>query len=219
MDQRPSFERWLGSAVALVKKHAAHQLLTIGSEGATPWAGYVGSSWPADHGVKGIDFATLHIWPFNWGWFKAGDDLDKAVSESLKYLRKHVDWARELRMPLVLEEFGFPRDGGSCVESAATSKRDAYYAAMFEAVRASAEQGGPLVGAMFWGWGGEGRPREKRDACSAGGAKAFFEQGDDLLSDPPHETQGWYSVYDADLSTKVVLRAFAESLATYVPGG
>ena len=62
-------------------------------------------------------------------------------------------------------------------------------------------------------------PREKRDACSAGGAKAFFEQGDDLLSDPPHETQGWYSVYDADLSTKVVLRAFAESLATYVPGG
>ena len=56
-------------------------------------------------------------------------------------------------------------------------------------------------------------------ACSAGGAKAFFEQGDDLLSDPPHETQGWYSVYDADLSTKVVLRAFAESLATYVPGG
>ena len=83
----------------------------------------------------------------------------------------------------------------------------------------SAEQGGPLVGAMFWGWGGEGRPREKRDACSAGGAKAFFEQGDDLLSDPPHETQGWYSVYDADLSTKVVLRAFAESLATYVPGG
>ena len=90
---------------------------------------------------------------------------------------------------------------------------------MFEAVRASAEQGGPLVGAMFWGWGGEGRPREKRDACSAGGAKAFFEQGDDLLSDPPHETQGWYSVYDADLSTKVVLRAFAEGLATYVPGG
>ena len=67
--------------------------------------------------------------------------------------------------------------------------------------------------------GGEGRPREKRDACSAGGAKAFFEQGDDLLSDPPHETQGWYSVYDADLSTKVVLRAFAEGLATYVPGG
>ena len=62
-------------------------------------------------------------------------------------------------------------------------------------------------------------PREKRDACSAGGAKAFFEQGDDLLSDPPHETQGWYSVYDADLSTKVVLRAFAEKLATYVPGG
>ena len=53
----------------------------------------------------------------------------------------------------------------------------------------------------------------------AGGAKAFFEQGDDLLSDPPHETQGWYSVYDADLSTKVVLRAFAENLATYVPGG
>ena len=52
-----------------------------------------------------------------------------------------------------------------------------------------------------------------------GGAKAFFEQGDDLLSDPPHETQGWYSVYDADLSTKVVLRAFAEGLATYVPGG
>ncbi len=49
-------------------------------------------------------------------------------------------------------------------------------------------------------------------ACSAGGAKAFFEQGDDLLSDPPHETQGWYSVYDADLSTKVVLRAFAERL-------
>ena len=42
---------------------------------------------------------------------------------------------------------------------------------------------------MPWAWGGEGRPR------SPGG---YWAAGDDVIGDPPHEPQGWYSVFDAD---------------------
>ena len=109
-------------------------------------------------------------------------------------------------MPLLLEEFGFPRDGGACVATAHTSLRDQFYSAMLDAAVTGAGKGGPLAGALFWGWGGEGRPRESRVHCSGGGAAAVWQPGDAMLSDPPHESQGWYSVFDSDASTLQVIK-------------
>jgi hypothetical protein len=42
-----------------------------------------------------------------------------------------------------------------------------------------------------------------------------FRSGDDaFLGDPPHEPQGWYSVFDVDESTKDLIRAHASALKT-----
>lgn len=60
--------------------------------------------------------------------------------------------------PLVMEEFGFARDGGSLSPNATTSARDAMYAALFKEVIASANTMGALAGAEFWAWAGAGRP-------------------------------------------------------------
>ena len=36
--------------------------------------------------------------------------------------------------------------------------------------------------------------------------------GDPYLGDPPHEPQGWYSVFDTDASTQAVIRDYATSV-------
>lgn len=84
--------------------------------------------------------------------------------------------------------------------------RRRFYAACFEAVVASQSAGAEeaeLSGVSFWAWGGEGRPREP------GG---FWRRGDDLLGDPPHERQGWYSVYDEDREMRQLVAATAAKI-------
>ena len=60
--------------------------------------------------------------------------------------------------------------------------------------------GKPIAGANFWAWAGEGRPRE---------AHGIWKPGDDFIGDPPHEHQGWYSIYDKDESTLKVIMEYA----------
>ena len=56
--------------------------------------------------------------------------------------------------------------------------------------------GGPVAGDNFWAWGGQARP------------------GAGWVGDPPHETPGWYSVYDTDESTLAIISAHAEEMAS-----
>ena len=51
-----------------------------------------------------------------------------------------------------------------------------------------------VAGVAVWAWGGEGRPKQREMA-----------RGDAWIGDPPHEPQGWYSVYDADAATIAAL--------------
>lgn len=217
MTHRQGYERWVRQSAALIKSIDPAHLVTIGSEGETPYKDYVHADFVKDHKTPGIDFATVHIWPANWGWYSpdgVSGDLRNAQVRSIDYLNRHVKFARDdLRVPLLLEEFGFPRDGGSCEAGSGTSRRNSYYATLLDATVASAAGGGPLAGALFWGWGGEGRPRERRKDCGAGGEPAVWKPGDDLLSDPPHESQGWYSVFDSDSDTLKLLRRTAARTA------
>jgi mannan endo-1,4-beta-mannosidase len=50
-------------------------------------------------------------------------------------------------------------------------------------------------------WSGEGRP-----------ARVQWQPGDNFLGDPPHEAQGWYSVYDSDATTLKLIREVAGKL-------
>lgn len=65
-----------------------------------------------------------------------------------------------------------------------------------------------------------GSEASRRSACpsfvwwsraEAWGSGAFGSAS--LLSDPPHEAQGWYSVYDTDVSTLATIRRAAARVA------
>ena len=46
--------------------------------------------------------------------------MDAAIGQTAKYLAEHATLAQELGLPLVCEEFGFPRDGFSPSMSASS---------------------------------------------------------------------------------------------------
>jgi mannan endo-1,4-beta-mannosidase len=60
-----------------------------------------------------------------------------------------------------------------------------------------------IQGVNFWAWSGESRPRIN------GG---LWKEGDPLLGDPPHEEQGWYGVYDTDVSTINIIKSYSDKI-------
>ena len=109
--------------------------------------------------------------------------------------------AQKLQKPFVIEEFGYPRDANAYSPAAKTDSRNAFYGCIFQALTDSRAQNGALAGCNFWGWGGCGRASAER-----------WTAGDDFLCDPPHEPQGWYSVFDTDSQTIDLIRQTANKL-------
>jgi mannan endo-1,4-beta-mannosidase len=129
----------------------------------------------------------------------------RARALAADYIARHIGFARALDKPLVIEEFGYPRDGDGYDPAVPTTMRDGFYADVHAAVLADARSGGPLAGSNFWAWNGEGRSRNP---------DFRFHDGDRAwLGDPPHEPQGWYGVFDTDQSTRTLLKNHAVALA------
>jgi mannan endo-1,4-beta-mannosidase len=201
------FNRWIAAAAQLIKGLDPNHLVTTGSEGDTPWSS-AGNDFVANHRDAGIDYATLHIWAQNWGWYDpahGAETFAQAVAKMKEYFQAHLEKARKLGKPAVLEEFGLGRDRGSFDPGAPVSDRDRYYVEVFEQVYQAALKGLPMAGVNFWAWAGEARPLEP-----FGG---LWKPGNAWLGDPPHEPQGWYSVYDRDLETQQVISDYAAKLA------
>ncbi|GAA0299500.1 mannanase [Sphingomonas oligophenolica] len=203
----PAFHAWVQSSARLIKTLAPHQLVCTGSEGLK------GSLEreeivKATHAIPEIDYLTCHVWPLNWDWVNAADLVSTEASGAAKitaYVDAHIRIANDLGKPLVIEEFGYPRDGGSYDAHATTAFKDRFYRQIYGAVEANVAIGGPIAGTNFWAWSGEGRPAH---------ADYRFVPGDtSWLGDPPHEPQGWYSVFDSNLTTIAVIREHAATLA------
>ena len=198
-DQPAAHDAWIAKTAALIKSLDKNHLVTTGSEGETPYPS-AGLDFVKNHRSPDVDYATMHIWAANWGWFDpahAEGTYPIAVAKMQAYFRDHLEKAGRLGKPVVLEEFGISRDSGSYEASAGTALRERYYAAVFAQAYASARSGSPLAGVCFWAWSGEGRPRE------AGG---IWKAGDAFIGDPPHERQGWYGVYDTDAGTLQLIK-------------
>lgn len=147
-----------------------------------------------------VDYITIHIWPFNWSWASKDsiiEDLDNAIKKTDEYIDKHVRVAEKLGKKVVIEEFGFPRDGFKFEKGSATTARDAYYSHIFDRVVKSAAEGGALLGCNFWGWGGLAKQTP---------GHIYWEQGDDYCGDPSQEEQGLNSVYMSDASTIAIIK-------------
>jgi len=106
-----------------------------------------------------------------------------------------------LKKPLVLEEFGLPRDYETYLPGTPVTARDEYFRRMFAQVAESCRDGRALQAANFWAWGGEGRA----DAAEHSAGK--------FMGDPPCEPQGLNSVFNTDASTHAIIRAANEKLA------
>jgi mannan endo-1,4-beta-mannosidase len=104
----------------------------------------------------------------------------------------------------VLEEFGIARDLNSHVPGSPVTIRDKYYTRIFDEVyRLASSDSSVVSGVSFWAWAGEGRPAKPM---------GLWKPLDDLIGDPPHEPQGWYSVYDNDSTTNAVIKSYAEKM-------
>jgi mannan endo-1,4-beta-mannosidase len=192
---------WIADSAAAVRALDPNHLVSLGQEGTQAANG---SEAMVLRAHRDVDYLTAHIWPLNWGWAK-GSDLAgtwaTVEANTHAYLAAHERLARELGKPLVIEEFGFPRDGEAHNPGATTVFRERFYRVIYDAVEASWRTGGPVAGSNFWAWNGEAR---------AGHLDFRFRAGDRVyMGDPPHEPQGWYGIFDSDAAMLAVIRDHA----------
>jgi mannan endo-1,4-beta-mannosidase len=188
---------WIHETACLVKSLAPEQLVTTGSEGETPDPESAGLDVLRNHESPYIDLVTCHIWAQNWGWARPESlaaDLPSSLDRAKRYLCHHADLANVLGKPLLLEEFGFPRDEAAFGPESPTTLRDRYFASLYELVNDMLDTT-TIAGIAPWSWAGSSIPARPGQ---------LWRPGDPLTGDPPHEMQGWYSVYASDSTTSVI---------------
>lgn len=194
----PAFEHWLAETSSLIRSLDSNHLISIGSEG----------SWGCENDIacyericadKNVDYCNIHLWPYNWSWARQDhlvEDLGVSCKNTKEYIDQHLDVCARIKKPLVMEEFGYPRDGFSFTPGSSTQGRDGYYQYVFGLVADNAEKGGYFAGCNFWGWGGFAQPKHEQ-----------WLIGDDYTGDPAQEAQGLNSVFVKDASTLKVIRS------------
>ena len=207
------FAQWIEQQATLIKSLDENHLVTTGSEGI------VGCEEDPDlfrqiHAFPEIDYICIHIWPYNWHWLGPASgplevglaqngekstitSLVTACQNTSAYLDECWKVVEDLNKPMVLEEFGYPRDGYRIEPGSPTLGRDGYYAHIFGLLNG----GGKLSGCCFWAWGGYAQPKHTR-----------WQRWDDYVGDPAQEEQGLNAVFACDTITLGLIRKASESL-------
>ncbi|WP_108821206.1 beta-galactosidase [Dysgonomonas sp. Marseille-P4361] len=201
-EAKPLMAKWLKNTTALMRSLDQNHLISIGSEGS--WGCEMDMNlFEEIHADKNVDYLTMHVWPKNWSWIDISQipqSVDVAIEKTNEYMQKHIQMAQKLKKPIVMEEFGFPRDNHKYTLDDPVTARDRYYANVFEQVVSAFQSEGVLAGCNFWAWGGLGRPSHE-----------FWKPWDDYVGDPAQEEQGLNSVFDTD-STIGVIKQFASQI-------
>nr|WP_320051900.1 cellulase family glycosylhydrolase [uncultured Acetobacteroides sp.] len=201
--QKPAYEKWISETASLIKSLDHNHLVSTGSEGEKGAEEDIGM-YERIHTDKNVDYLTFHVWPKNWSWINPKDiagTVDKGIDLTKEYMAKHIAIAEKLGKPIVMSEFGLPRDGHSYSLSSTTTLRDRYYDTVFSIVVASAQKGGALAGCNFWAWGGFARATE---------GHKNWAKGDEYMGDPAQEEQGLNSVFNTDSTVNLVERRIKE---------
>lgn len=201
-----AFVEYIWTSAALIKSLDPNHLVSSGSEGKWGCEGSM-DLYEKIHSCPDIDYMNIHIWPYNWSWVRENtlaEKLPDAIEKTDKYIEEHLAAAAKYGKPLVLEEFGFPRDGFQFAKGTSTESRDAYYRHVFSRVAESCREGGLLAGANFWGWGG---------FAGQSADNIYWQRGDDYCGDPAQEQQGLNSVYVSDASTVAVIKEATDAVA------
>ena len=201
--EQQGFYNWVVKTASCIKQWDKNHLVSLGSEG-TICCGPSEALYTRLHLTPHIDYLTLHIWPVNWRWAtpdRLYNSLPVVYQKADEYIAEHMRIAKQTGKPMVIEEFGYSRDNTFRAPATPTRARDAFYSYIFSKVIESAQGDGCIAGCNFWGWSGAGRPTDVQ-----------WLPGHDYLIDPPHEPQGWYSVYDEDVTTIMKIREAAKQL-------
>lgn len=192
------FHGWVRDSATLIKSLDPNHLVCTGSEGLKGTLEKP-DILLAEYGIDAIDYLTAHIWPNNWDWVKQADlanTYKRGETLTQDYIVKHIGYARQLDKPLIIEEFGYPRDGGSNDPKVATTYKDRFYRLIYAAALRDMAAGGPIAGTNFWAWNGEARAQHP---------DYQFRDGDgQYMGDPPHEPQGWYGIFTGDTTVRIV---------------
>lgn len=195
---KEAFANWISQQAALIKSIDANHLVSTGSEGKHGCEGDF-ELWEKIHKDKNIDYGIIHLWPYNWSWINENnlvENVDSAKLKAMEYILPHYKSMQEAGKPLVMEEFGYPRDGFIFTRGTSTIGRDKFYQYVFSLI--NNEQ--ILEGCNFWGWGGLAKPSHEN-----------WEPWDDYTGDPAQEQQGLNSVFANDSSTlKIISEATSE---------
>jgi mannan endo-1,4-beta-mannosidase len=201
------YKKWIRETSDLIRSLDKRHLITTGHEG---WIGTQDIAlFEALHAFPNVDYITIHIWPKNWGWFadkRLAEEFPNAVAETEKYINDNLTVARKLNKPMVIEEFGLPRDRQSFSPSSTTHFRDQYYTKVFRFLDDQPAGRRHVAGANFWAFGGTARPRS---------GQVFWKLGDEFMGDPPMEEQGLNTVFDSDKTTWSVIGKTAQRISMY----
>lgn len=204
-ENKEGMAKWLSEAAALFKELDPNHMVSSGSEGSWGCQDDI-ELYERIHSDPNIDYLNIHIWPYNWSWVSADSlarKLPAAKTNTKEYIDAHKEVAQRLHKPIVLEEFGFPRDGFQFSKESTTASRDEYYGYVFGLIAEDRAAGGPFAGCNFWAWGGFAEPSPEH---------VFWEKGDDYAGDPAQEQQGLNSVFASDSTTVAVIKEASSKL-------
>jgi len=203
--EKSIYVKWINDTAKYIHSLDTNHMVSTGAEGLMGAMNdeklYIDA-----HSSPYVDYLTYHMWVRNWGWYeqkKPEQTWDNAVTKGKEYLNAHIDIAKKMNKPIVLEEFGLDRDMGSYDVKSSTRYRDKFYRIVFDTVYNRTKAGDPIVGFNFWAWNGAARTTQPNH---------WWHAGDDFMGDPPQEEQGMYGVFDSDISTILIIKEYADKM-------
>ncbi|SFZ93453.1 mannan endo-1,4-beta-mannosidase [Flaviramulus basaltis] len=193
-DHEEAFAGWLNETVKLIKELDPNHLVSTGTEGKHGFLEDI-NMFERLHNNKNIDYLAMHMWPKNWGWYDINDEKEStqvSIKNAYEYMDEHIVVAKRLKKPIVMSEFGFPREKESLSPEASVENRNVFYKAIFDRIVESSKDKGILAGLNFWGFAGYAITNPENGK---------WKHGDDFSADPPQEPQGLNSVFSSDIST------------------
>lgn len=194
------FTQWLNETITLIESLDSKHLISTGAEGKASYLNDI-DMYERLHNNTNIDYLTMHMWPKNWGWYNTNKEVESTQESIVKanaYMDEHIKIAKRFNKPIVMSEFGFPREKESLLPNASIKNRDEFYLAICNRIVTSFNNNGVLAGLNFWGFGGYAKTNPN--------SNGKWQKGDDFCADPPQEPQGLNTVFASDTSTLTLIK-------------